>query len=163
MGVGKSTIGIRLAQRMKFDFLDTDERIEQQETTKITEIFAKKGEAYFRELETVCLKTLLKQETTGFVISVGGGLPVKEENQRLLKELGTVIYLKAEPETIYERIKDDTTRPLLQTANPLQKMKEMMQFREEKYQNAAEAEVRVDGKEISEIIEEIISIFGGKE
>ena len=179
MGCGKSTVGKKLAEMCRFSFLDTDEWIEKKEEITISEIFAAKGEAYFRDLETECLKELLKESdhegsdgTSEFrsevqgadennkklVISVGGGLPVREENRVLLRQLGTVIYLKAEPDTIYERLKGDTTRPLLQTENPLQRIKDMMAVREEKYMTAAHRIILVDGKSIPEIVNEIMDV-----
>ena len=163
-----------MARKLKASFLDTDAWIEEKEGVSISEIFATKGETYFRDKETECLKNLLKekdaevrkddlgelskeeQETIFCVISVGGGLPVREENQKLLKQLGHVIYLKAKPDTIYERIKGDTTRPLLQTENPLQKIQDMMLSREEKYQAAAHEVLSVDGKSIGKIVDEIM-------
>lgn len=175
MGCGKSTIGRQLAKKLKVSFLDTDAWIEEKEGITISEIFATKGEGYFRDKETECLKFFLKEKQTEsyleencgelskeeqeqifYVISVGGGLPVREENQKLLKQLGHVIYLKAKPDTIYERIKGDTTRPLLQTENPLQKIREMMLSREEKYQAAAHEVLSVDGKSIGKIVDEIM-------
>lgn len=158
MGCGKSTVGRKLAKVSDRVFLDTDAWIEEKEGITISEIFAKKGEPYFRDLETECLKTLMETQQIGNIISVGGGLPVREENQKLLQQLGRVIYLKARPDTIYERIKGDTTRPLLQTENPLQRIKEMMASREEKYQAASHEVINVDGKDISEIIHEITGI-----
>ena len=172
MGCGKSTIGRSISQKFQWTFLDTDEWIEGKEGITIKEIFASKGEAYFRDLETLCLKELLREfgeeakeqenkidgelkKNEGMVISVGGGLPVREENQRLLRELGTVIYLNANPDTIYERVKADTTRPLLQTENPRQKIKDMLAIREEKYQSAADFVIKVDGKSVSQVVEEI--------
>lgn len=178
MGCGKSTVGKELAQMCQFTFLDTDAWIEKREGITISEIFAAKGEAYFRDLETQCLKELLEEnkngkiregmkgastvqesyeKNKGLVISVGGGLPVREENQLLLRQLGNVVYLKAEPDTIYERLKGDATRPLLQTENPLQKIRDMMEEREVKYQAAAHRVVSVDGKSISEIMSEILN------
>ena len=176
MGCGKSTVGCRLAKMLDRTFLDTDAWIEEREGTTISEIFESKGETYFRDMETECLQVLLEENDLsqdlinnersehsevclngngGYVISVGGGLPIREENQRLLQQLGQVIYLKAKPDTIYERLKGDTTRPLLQTENPLQRIKEMIVTREEKYQVAAHRVILVDGKSVSEIVNEI--------
>lgn len=176
MGCGKSTVGRKLAEKLQLSLLDTDVWIEEKEGTTISKIFAEKGENYFRDLETECLRELLKEQELEidfmsntdmcagekclnkygrYVISVGGGLPVREENRKLLRQLGRVIYLKARPDTIYERIKGDTTRPLLQTENPLQRIKEMMISREEKYQEASHEVINVDEKNISEIIEAI--------
>lgn len=161
-----------MAEMFQMLFVDTDAWIEEKEGMSITEIFEVKGEAYFRDLETHCLSELLKKDKTvdsrkendrekvcferkPYMISVGGGLPVREENRLLLKQLGEVVYLKATPKTIYERIKGDTTRPLLQTENPFQKIKDMLNDREEKYQAAAHRVVTVDSKSIIEIIQEI--------
>ena len=136
MGCGKSTIGKRIARDCKMSFVDTDAWIEDNEKVTITEIFATKGEGYFRELETRCLEVLLDEgnaeaceATERKVISVGGGLPMREENRNLLKQLGTVIYLKATENTIYNRLKDDTTRPLLQGDNPRKKIRYLMDLR----------------------------------
>lgn len=156
MGCGKSTVGRKTANILSMPFLDTDQWIEEKEGITISELFATKGEAYFRELETECLKELLKNVNLPTIISVGGGLPVREENQRLLKQLGQVIYLKAAPDTIYERLKGDSTRPLLQTENPLQKIRDMLFDREEKYLAAAEKVISVDGKSVMEIVGEIV-------
>ena len=155
MGSGKSSIGSRLSEIKEMNFLDTDVWIEEKEGRTISQIFEENGETYFRDLETKCLQILLK-DTTNTVISVGGGLPVKEENRKLLQQLGTVIYLKAKADTIYARLKGDTTRPLLQTDNPMQKIKDMMADREEKYQAAAHHVLTVDMKSITELVEEIV-------
>lgn len=172
MGCGKSTVGKELSQKLKMIFLDTDTWIEEREGCSVSQIFAGKGEPYFRDLETHCLKELLKEkknqeevckkedtENSTYVLSVGGGLPVREENRILLQKLGTVIYLKAEPDTIYERLKGDTTRPLLRTENPLQKIREMMTSREEKYQDAANEIILVDGKSVEEIVVEVKKVL----
>ena len=176
MGCGKSTVGRKLAENRKWSFIDTDAWIEEREGITISEIFASKGEPYFRELETECLKVLMEEkgsgsryrnedcegsgnrsltEKNGSVISVGGGLPLREENRMLLQQLGQVIYLKAKPDTVYGRIKGDTTRPLLQTENPLQKIKEMIDTREGKYQAAAHKVICVDEKSVLQIVDEI--------
>ena len=159
MGSGKSTIGKKIAENFGICFLDTDAWIEEREQITISEIFASLGEAYFRELETKYLEVLLEESGKGFdgkviknVISVGGGLPMKEGNRQLLKKLGTVIYLKATEETIYNRLKTDPTRPLLQGDNPKQKIKNLMEQREEIYCQAADVVVEVDNKEIMEIV-----------
>lgn len=173
MGCGKSTIGRKIAEMFQMPFVDTDVWIEEKEGISISEIFEVKGEPYFRDLETQCLRELLKKDKTvdfrkendrekvaserkPYLISVGGGLPVREENREFLKQLGLVIYLKAKPETIYERVKSDTTRPLLQTENPFQKIIDMLAAREEKYKKAAHRIVEVDDKSVMEIIQEIL-------
>ncbi|MBR5596988.1 MAG: shikimate kinase [Lachnospiraceae bacterium] len=160
MGSGKSSVGKEIAQSTNSLFLDTDAWIEEKEQMTISDIFASKGEVYFRDIETKCLKELLKEEDIHAfenkkVISVGGGLPLREENRTLLSKLGNVIYLKASPDTIYNRLKGDTSRPLLQGENPKKKIMDMMAVREEKYQDAADLVIDVDEKTITEIVEEI--------
>lgn len=150
-------MGRRLSEAFNQEFVDTDALIEQSQEMTISEIFKQKGENYFRNLETELLRKLLEKDGE-YVISVGGGLPLREENRRLLQELGQVIYLKAVPDTIYNRIKGDVTRPLLQTDNPKARMIEMLGEREEKYLAAAHNIVIVDEKNISQIVDEIVEI-----
>lgn len=154
MGCGKTTLGIRLSYHMRIPFLDTDKLIEKNENREISAIFAQDGEEAFREMETETLRTLLRDKTRK-VISTGGGLPLREENRRLLKELGTVVYLRAEPETVYERVKGDTRRPLLQCEDPLARIREMTAERNPHYQDAADIVIQVDDKDFDMIIQEI--------
>lgn len=114
MGCGKTTVGKNVAKNKSFTFIDTDEMIEKQQGKKISEIFDKNGEAAFRDMETEYLKQLLGSNQENLVISTGGGMAVREENRKLLAKLGRVIYLKVSPEVVYDRLKTDTTRPLLQ-------------------------------------------------
>lgn len=154
MGSGKSTVGIKLSYRLRRAMEDTDKLIEKEEGRTISEIFDTDGEAYFRDLETQCLKKLIKTANHQ-IISVGGGLPVREENHALLKQLGSVIYLRAEAETIYARVKHDTTRPLLQCENPLERIRKMMGERSAIYEKAADIVIDVDGKDFETILCEI--------
>lgn len=147
-----------MAETLSYDFMDTDAWIEKRQRMTISEIFKLMGEEYFRDLETKVLQELLEEDNE-YVISVGGGVPLREENRRILRKLGKVIYLNATPETIYDRIKGDTARPLLQTANPKARIKEMLGDREEKYLAAAHKIVSVDGKDVSEVVDEIVEII----
>ena len=130
MGCGKTTVGKNLARINKMSFLDTDEMIEQQQGRKIGDIFAVDGENAFREMETEMLREMVEQKTEGCVISTGGGMPIREENRELLKKLGMVFYLRAKPETVYERVKGETKRPLLQCEDPLNRIRAMQEQRE---------------------------------
>ena len=96
MGSGKTTVGKTLAKMMQFSFLDTDEMIEKQQNKTIREIFAADGEQAFRDLETDLLKQLVAEKRKHLVLSTGGGMPLRAENQKLLSKLGLVVYLKAE-------------------------------------------------------------------
>ena len=162
MGSGKSTLGKRLAEVLKYEFVDTDIEIETKEGKSITCIFKEDGEEYFRNLETAVIREYLNREK-GKVISVGGGLPLRQENREILKKLGMVIYLKTTPETVYERLKEDTSRPLLQTEDPRKRIEEMMEQREEKYRDASHIVLRTEGKQIEEILSEIPYAMTGEQ
>lgn len=154
MGCGKTTVGLKLSYRLRQPVIDTDKEIERNEQRAVSELFAVEGEEYFREKETECLKKLI--ETTGsMIISAGGGLPVREENRKLLHRLGRVVYLRARPETIYDRLKNDTTRPLLRGDNPREKIRRLMEQRADCYEQAADIIVDVDNKEFERIVDEI--------
>ena len=109
MGCGKSTVGRILAKRLKCSFIDLDDYIEKQEGMSIPEIFGKKGEAYFRQLETDALREL---SGIGGVVATGGGTLLSEENGSLAKEIGFVAFIDTEFYTCYNRIKDDPHRPI---------------------------------------------------
>lgn len=159
MGCGKTTVGIRLSYRMRRIFEDTDKLIEKRQQRAIKDIFATEGEGFFRELETQMLSELEKT-VSNRIISVGGGTPVREENREILKRLGTVIYLRIRPETVYERLKADTTRPLLQGDDPKGKIYELMEKRKEAYEGSADIVIDVDNLSIEEILEQITKQVG---
>lgn len=154
MGSGKTTVGIRLSYYLRKVIEDTDKLIEKKQGKSISDIFAEEGEAYFRQAETELLKELI-QKRNNYIISVGGGTPVREENRPLLKELGTVVYFRVKPETVYNRLQGDTTRPLLQCENPLQKIEELLDARKEAYESCADIIIDVDDLSMDEIIERI--------
>ena len=154
MGCGKSTVGIRLSYRLKMPYVDTDKLIEKQQGTTICCIFKQKGEEAFRDMETECLKDLFDNRQD-YVISVGGGLALRQKNRDLMAQLGKVIYLRAKPETIYDRVKGDTARPLLQCDNPEERIRQMLEVRGPVYESAAQIVIDVDGKSFDEILDEI--------
>lgn len=154
MGCGKTTLGIKLSYRLRRSLEDTDKLIEKKEGRTISEIFQTDGEAYFRALETECLEKMIKT-TRHKIISTGGGLPLREENRVLLKELGTVVYLRATAQTIYERVKHDKSRPLLQGEDPQEKIRTLMAQRSVLYEQAADVIIDVDGKSFDAILHEI--------
>lgn len=155
MGSGKTSVGLKLSYRLRTTVEDTDRLIERREGRRISEIFAEQGEEHFRKLETALLTELTEQKYVR-IYSVGGGTPVREENRRLLKKLGTVIYLRVRPETVYERLRGDTTRPLLQCDNPLEKIRELLESRREAYEDCADLIIDVDELEIEDILNIIV-------
>ena len=154
MGCGKSSVGYRLSYKLRKCLIDTDRLIEQREGMTIAEIFEQKGEAYFRQKETDCLKSLEK-ELGSRIVSVGGGTPIREENREILKASGTVVYLKAFPETIYSRVKHDTRRPLLQCEDPMSRIETMLAERDPIYESVADIVIEVDGKHIKQVVQEV--------
>ena len=157
MGAGKTTIGKKLANALKYEFIDTDEWIEKEKGRKISDIFAEDGEAVFRDMETDLLKRLQGSEEK-FVLSIGGGMPVREENRALLRNLGIVIYLKTSKEEIIRRVSGNKNRPLLQGGDLEEKVTNLMNAREQIYIETAHMEVITDGKNPLGVIEEILKL-----
>ena len=154
MGSGKTSMGLKLSYKLKMPVEDTDKLIERREGKSIRQIFEEEGEEVFRKKETELLGELADRQ--GRVIySVGGGTPIREENRKLLRQLGTVVYLQISPETVYERLKGDTTRPLLQCENPLEKIRELIESRKEAYESCADIIIAVDLLDMEEILEQI--------
>jgi shikimate kinase len=158
MGSGKTSLGRRLAERLSYGFRDTDQLLEKKAGDTINRIFAVHGEEYFRNLETDLLKELLPgiDQT---VLSTGGGLPLREQNTKLLKEMGYVVYLKASRQTTLQRLKGDTTRPLLQGEEVEQKVDRMLSVRTPIYERAAHKIIATDDKSIEEIVPLIMESY----
>ena len=154
MGCGKTTVGLKLSYRLRMPVIDTDKEIEREEKRSISDIFAVDGEEYFRDRETTYLRKL-QRGVGNQIISVGGGLPLREENRSLLHGLGKVFYLRADAETIYGRLKHDTTRPLLQGEDPMTRIKTLLSERDVYYMAAADVVVDVDHKDFEQILNEI--------
>lgn len=155
MGCGKSTVGIRLSYKLRRIVEDTDKLIEKKAGKSISDIFKEEGEPCFREMETECLKELLNYKDEK-ILATGGGLPMRRENHALLKQLGCVLYLRISPECVYERLKNDTSRPLLQCEDPLERIRSLLVERVPIYEEAADLIVDVDGKDMEQIITEIV-------
>lgn len=157
MGAGKTTVGKQLASKCGKQFADTDAMIVEREKMSINDIFAKYGESHFRAIETNLLKEMM-DSMSGYVISCGGGLPLKEENRAYLKRLGKVIYLKADESDIIKRLRNDNTRPLLKGPKDEVRAKVhcMLEIRNPIYKEAADSVIVTSDKKISEIVAEII-------
>lgn len=151
MGSGKTSVGLELAKILECDFFDLDEIIEKK-YGKITQIFKDKGENYFREIETSELKNF--KNNGAFVLSTGGGAVLKEENLEILRSLGEVFYLSADAQTIYDRVKEQTQRPLLNTKDPKKTIEDILSSRLEKYEKSGE-KIVTDNKNIEQIAREI--------
>lgn len=154
MGAGKSTIARTLQTAYGMHLVEMDEQIEAEEGMKISEIFAQKGEAYFRSLETQLLEALQNQDN--MVVSCGGGVPMRECNVEAMRKSGKIVYLSASPETIYERVRHFHTRPLLEGNMNVDYITQLMEIRMPKYMAAADLIVETDGKTAEEICAEVL-------
>ena len=136
MGAGKTTVGRLLARRLKLRFLDSDHEIERRCGVKVPVIFEIEGEAGFRSRESQTIAELTALE--GIVLATGGGVVISGENRRLLAASGTVVYLCARPEDLYERVRHDRNRPLLATPDPLGRLRELYVHRDPLYREVAD-------------------------
>ena len=153
MGCGKSTVSRILAEKTGKPLTDSDEEIERRQGRSISDIFRESSEAAFRDMETEFLRGLLEEGFDG-VLSCGGGMPLREENRMLLKELGRVFYLKADAETTAMRLKNDNTRPLLAGLDhdgKVKKIEEMLSLRSAGYEAGADHVIDTQGLSPAEV------------
>jgi len=156
MGTGKSLIASKLQQILNLEILDMDHLIEQRAQKSIDRIFAENGEPYFRELEKNISTEL--SERRDLIISTGGGVVLNEQNIRNLTKNGVCFCLNALPETIFNRIKNETHRPLLKTDNPLGSIKSILNSRESCYAKV-QFQIDTNNKNPDEICSEIVDIY----
>jgi len=134
-GSGKSTAGRQLARRLSVPFFDSDAVLEARMGIPIREFFAQQGEAAFRDLEAEVIRELCMGDDC--VLATGGGSVLRPENRAVLHAHGTVMYLRASPDQLYRRLRNDTKRPLLQVADPLQALKDLYAVRDPLYRETA--------------------------
>lgn len=144
MGVGKSTIGRHLADSLGREFCDSDHEIELRTGASISLIFAVEGEAGFRRRETMVLEDLTNRPN--LVLATGGGAILAEANRAVLKARGKIIYLHADCATLWERVRKDRNRPLLQTDNPRLRLETLYHQRETLYREVADLIVDTQGR-----------------
>ena len=134
-GSGKTTVGRQLARRLRLPFVDSDHAIEIRIGCSIREFFDREGEARFRDMEEEVLDTLSADPYC--VLSTGGGAVLRPNNRLNLHARGQVVYLKSTPEELFRRLRHDVSRPLLQVADPLSRMRELFAVRDPLYRETA--------------------------
>lgn len=154
MGCGKSSNAACLADLTGAGRLEMDQEIEKKEQMKILEIFEKHGEPYFRDLETEFVKQLSNMAPS--IVSCGGGVVLREENVRLMKEMGIVVLLTATPETVLARVQESDERPILNGCKNTASIEALMETRRNLYERAADVTISTDGREVRDICGEIL-------
>ncbi len=153
-GAGKTYIGKKLAKLLvHFSLVDTDERIEQKNKMKISEIFDNYGENHFRALEEDIIDEISKNKNQ--IISIGGGALKSKKNINALKKNSLIFYLKASPSEIYKRIKNETHRPLLKQDSSENTIKNLLKEREKNY-SKANFVINTDNKQAYKILDDIL-------
>jgi shikimate kinase len=158
MGAGKSTVGRLLARRLKLRFLDCDHEIERRCGVKIPLVFEIEGEPGFRAREAEALAELTALK--GVVLATGGGAVLSPENRRRLAEHGTVIYLRARPEDLYTRVRHDRNRPLLATADPLRRLRELHAERDPLYASIADVVIDTGRQTVQALARDLVARLG---
>ncbi|MDR2395979.1 MAG: shikimate kinase [Endomicrobium sp.] len=154
MGTGKTEVGKVLSKRLKFNFFDIDNLIEEKTGLKINNIFKKFRENYFRQIEAQIVKEISKEDFA--VIACGGGTALNRDNIAILRAKSVIINLYACAEVIYERIKNNNDRPILKCQDPLIKIKELLQVRKDVYINC-DFSFNTGGLSILEVVEGLIN------
>lgn len=157
MGTGKSSVSAYLNKMFGMEVVEMDQEIVDREGVSIADIFEKHGEEYFRNLETNLLIEM--QNKNNVVVSCGGGAALREENVVEMKKSGKVVLLTAKPQTIYERVKDSTERPLLNGNMTVEYIADLMDKRRDKYEKAADIIIYTDQKSVEEICGELLKKF----
>jgi len=155
MGAGKTTNGQLLARALGFRFVDTDACIETAAGKSIPDLFASVGEAGFRDLESAVLREVLGGERQ--VISTGGGVVLRPENREAIRAGGCCVWLAAAPETAWERVRQETHRPLLHTADPEGTIRRMLAEREPIYRETADLCIDTANRDPESIVSRIIA------
>ncbi len=156
MGSGKTTTGQILANCTGAEFIDLDLMIEKNQNCTISEIFATKGESYFRKIESKILMDIFNRQNQ--VISLGGGTFENTSTRNFLLKNSIVIYLETSPETIFERIKNDTSRPLLANGVTIEKIQKIIAKRKQNYETAL-YKISTDNKSPNQVVEKILGVL----
>jgi shikimate kinase len=153
MGAGKSTIGRQLAEALGFEFKDTDQEIQRRTGVDIPTIFEFEGEEGFRQRERQVIEELIQEDN--IVLATGGGAVLRADNRQDLAARGVVIYLHCSPDQQYARTARDRSRPLLDTPDPLGRLREIMDQRDPLYRQVADMVVSTEKRGTASVVKEI--------
>ena len=159
MGTGKSVAGKSVAHKLSMHYLDLDEMIEKDVGMKISKIFKRRGEPYFRDLETKACKCISILDN--FVISTGGGVVLREENMNELSRNGIIICLTASPDIIYQRTNKHGHRPLLNVKDPEKEIAELLKKREPFYRRCDQM-IDTSNLSVDDVVERIVQFYKEK-
>jgi shikimate kinase len=154
MGAGKTTVGRQLSEALHLEFVDSDHEIQRRTGVDVPTIFEFEGEDGFRNREQAIIDELTAR--AGIILATGGGVVLREINRKHLSSRGYVVYLQCTPEQQFERTYRDKNRPLLQTENPLERLRSLMQERDPLYRKTADMVVSSEGKNTSLVVREIV-------
>lgn len=157
MGVGKSTIGQKLAAKLNYYFIDCDNEIEDRNKKTINQIFSEDGEDYFRQQEVNLINELVNRNEK-LVIALGGGAYINEEIRNVLKKKATTIWLKAKVDDIYNRLKNKTNRPLINKSNRKEILRNLIKIRNPIY-SESDFTIEISGKTSDYLVKEIINLI----
>lgn len=157
MASGKSTIGLKLANRLNLDFVDTDQQVEDRAGAEISWIFDIEGESGFRIREEEILKEVCLNDE--IVISTGGGIIIEKNNRKLISESGVVIYLEVSIQTQLERTLMDKSRPLLDSKDKEQTLKNLKKQRTPLYEEIANITIEAGDRSNNQVVEEILKLL----
>lgn len=158
MGAGKTTIGKQLAQSLGLEFIDSDQEIQRRTGVDIPTIFEYEGEDGFRDREQQVIDDLTQID--GRVMATGGGAVIRQDNRNHLSGRGIVVYLECSPEQQYQRTHRDKNRPLIQTDDPMSRLKELMEIREPLYRETADYSVSTEGRPAATVVRDILQLIG---
>ena len=154
MGSGKTRVGKRLAKDFNLPFVDVDRVVSKKMNLTMKEIFDRFGEPFYRALETTVIKALI-DDPEQKIISLGSGLPMQEQNEKYLKELGTVVYLKGSLTTLKKRLADSKKDPMLDGEDRDDKIKKLLKQRDPVYQKFADIQVITGDKPFEDLIAQL--------
>ena len=161
MGAGKSTVGLRLARRLDRPFLDVDRELEARLGVDIPTVFDLEGETGFRRREAVLIDELTRQP--GLVLATGGGAVLLPENRAAMRQRGLLVFLKPTPAELWQRLRRDRHRPLLQTPDPRGRIQQLLAEREPLYQEVADLVIQSGRQPAEQVVERIVDWLEGPE